>query len=272
MQVERQIIRQSRTVENFLDKLLIVIRHDDSVMAEPRILPVQSQVEQKTAHGVTITLHLLTCVCNIMRGWQEFKIGGCNIAISNDSIALEYCSIFQQYACCSLFLEQNLFHGIATANFASQIAQKLFHRRNEGIHPPWCVMYSSQAFKVWYHAVDGAGAERVAADEERMEGEDHAQLRVVKIARNVAIDAALRSQAYQFRSNTQEAIECEKGLFCQVNEGASINTLRCREKCAVGRDIMWLKFGDLGFILRGGTPVVKIASILETDAIERVET
>src|SRR5690348_11330206 len=59
VQIERQISRQTATIKNFMNEFAIVLRHENRVMAQLRILALQSQIEQKATHGVAILLETL---------------------------------------------------------------------------------------------------------------------------------------------------------------------------------------------------------------------
>ncbi len=52
-------------------------------------------------------------------------------------------------------------------------------------------------------AVDGAGAERIAADQQRMEAEDGAQALVTEMLRDQRIDAAIALQAHEVRRDAR---------------------------------------------------------------------
>ena len=145
------------------------------------------------------------------------------------------------------------------------------HRLDHGVHATAGEPHAALTLQIRHDRIDGTGAERVTADEQRVEAEDRAQLRVAEEARHEVVDALRRVQAQQLRDEFQEGGELVEGLAGQVLERALVDVAGGGHEAAIAIDGVGIKGPQLGFDLLGRAAVVEVPPVGEVDAVVRRE-
>src|SRR5690606_7311735 len=122
-------------------------------------------------------------------GWDQLPVGGGDVAVGDHGGCGDDLAAGKADPGGAAVGDDNLLHRRAAAHLGAEVAEQSLHRLDQRVHPAHGEVDPLLALQVGNDAVDGAGAERVPADEERVEGEDGAETRIVEVARGEAIDA-----------------------------------------------------------------------------------
>jgi len=204
-------------------------------------------------------------------GRDQLPVGGGDIAVGDHGGRGDDLAVGKPDPGGAAVLDDDLLHRRAAAHLGAEVAQQPLHRLDQRVHPAHGEVDPLLALQVGDDAVDGAGAERVATDEERVEGEDGAQARVVEVTRGEAVDALGRAEAEQLRDDAGEGAGRQERLAGQVGEGAGVDALGCGEEAPVAGHVARVEAGDLLLVRFRPGPVVEPAAVREEESVEGAE-
>ena len=104
-----------------------------------------------------------------------------------------------------------------------------------------------------------------------MEREDHPQVRIADVRRDVPVDRADRLQAHQFRQDLGEVGAAQEGLVRQIGERALVDLLHPDHEAAIPVHVRRVEPGDLRLHPGLIAGVLEVAPVIEIDAVEGVE-
>ena len=154
---------------------------------------------------------------------------------------------------------------------AAQTLEKRVHGLDQRVHAAAREPDTSLALQVRHDRVDRAGAKRIAADEQRVEAEDRAQVRVAKEARNEAVHTLCSIQTQQFGQELQKRRQLVEWLAREVFEGALIDVPRGRHEACVAIHGIGIERAHLCLDLFRRAAVIEMPAIGEVDAVIRRE-
>ena len=99
--------------------------------------------------------------------------------------------------------DEEFLDGRVEAEFPTQIFQEFDEGLDEGARAAHGKVDAPFALEVVDHGVDRGGLERIASDEEGMEGEDFAEALRLNVARGHLPDGAIRAEADEVRSDAE---------------------------------------------------------------------
>ncbi len=104
---------------------------------------------------------------------------------------------------CGAVFDKEFVDGRVKAEFSTQIFQEFDEGLDEGARAPHGKVDAPFALEVVDHGVDGGGLERIATDEEGMEGEDFAEALALDVARGHLPDGAIGAEADEVGSDAE---------------------------------------------------------------------
>ena len=104
---------------------------------------------------------------------------------------------------CGAVFDEKFVDGRAEAEFSTQIFQEFDEGLDEGAGATHGKMNAPFALEVVDHGVNGGGLERIASDEEGMEGEDFAEALALDVARGHLPDGAIGAEADEVGSHAE---------------------------------------------------------------------
>ena len=119
-------------------------------------------------------------------------------------------------------------------------------------------------------AVHRGRGERVAADQQRVEREHHAQLGVAEMLGDQAVHAAIALQLDHIRSDLQHVGEVVERHVAKLFKADPEDVFRRFHEAIIGRHIFGADLRDLPqhvFLVVG---IIEVRAVVEADAIERV--
>ena len=132
-------------------------------------------------------------------------------------------------------------------------------------------MHATLALEPGDQGVDGAGGERVAADQERMEAEDGAQPVILDEFRDEAVDAAPAAEADEVGGDAGHVGPVQERHVAELLEADAVDLLAGGHEAVVASDVVGREAGDLGAHGVGVAAVVEGGAVVEADAVERVD-
>ena len=160
---------------------------------------------------------------------------------------------------------------LAEADGAALILDDPRHRRGDRADAAHGVVHAEGAFEVRDQDVDRGDVERVAADEERVERQRHAQPRVAHAARDVGVDRAVGAQAREGRQHPDEVGEPVHRPAAEVLEAEAVAHGAFGEEPVVAGEIAGREAGDLGAHGVGVGAGAEGRAVGEADLVEGVE-
>ncbi len=130
-------------------------------------------------------------------------------------------------------------------------------------------MHAPTSFQRGDQAVDRGRREGVAADQQRLKGEYHAQLRVAHVARRQAMHAAPGLEPQQVQQRARHVGPMVEGLMHQLLEADFEDALAGLQESFVAFDVAGCQAGDLGAHRRRVAADVEMRAVVEADAVER---
>ena len=100
-------------------------------------------------------------------------------------------------------LDKDRLDFLAVAHVAALRLDELDKARDERARAAHREMHAPALLQEWDQAIDRAGAERIAADQQRMEAEDRPQPLVAEISRHEAVDAAMAPEPHEIAGDAR---------------------------------------------------------------------
>jgi len=141
---------------------------------------------------------------------------------------------------------------------------------HHGPHAAHRKMHAPFAFEKRDQAEDRTGRERIATDEQRMETQKLAQLRILDVLRDKAVDRAVAFEPQQCRRDLDHVEERAEGLVDELFEADLENVLARFDEALEPGDVGRIEFCDLRAHAVGVARIVEAFAVLEADLIERI--
>ena len=129
------------------------------------------------------------------------------------------------------------------------------------VHPPVTLQEGDQG-------IDGGDRQGVAADQQGMEGQDHAQARILDVLGDQAVDGPVAAQPHHVRDDLGHVPERVEGHVAELLEAHPIDGLAFLHVAVVAGDVAGGEAGDLGADLGRVAAVVEGVAIVEADAVK----
>ena len=153
---------------------------------------------------------------------------------------------------------------------SAQFPEKPAHGLHNRSRPPDRIVDPPLALQVVDHGVDGGSVKRVAADEQRVEGEDLPQKVVLDELGNIAIDALVRLHLDEIGRDLEHVGEVEERFVGQLDKALLEDGARAVHELLISLRVCWIPLRDLAEDERLVAVVIKAASLVIEDAIERI--
>ncbi len=132
-------------------------------------------------------------------------------------------------------------------------------------------MHAELALEIGDHAVDGGDPERVAADEEGMEAQRHADARVLHARGHMLVHGAPGAQLHQVRQDAQHVHRRAEGHMAKLFEADPVDRFALRHESVVARHVTGRQPAHLGAHPRGIAAAGEDRAVVEADRIEGIE-
>ena len=143
------------------------------------------------------------------------------------------------------------------------------HAGDQRAGPAHREMHAVFAFQEGDEAIDRGRAERIAADQERMEAQHLTQLLAAHVTRHFAIDRAKAFQPHQIGQDADHVGDGSERHMAEPLEPRAVGCLAHRHEGAVAREIARCEPRNFALHRVGVAGIVEGLAVLEADTIER---
>jgi hypothetical protein len=245
VEVERQLARHGAALEQVAEHAGIVRRHLDRVVAQLGILPVQAEVQQVAAHGELEPVQRRVGPAAARLGGHQPAVGSQHVGVAHHHVRRPGASIFGRHASGAAGFDQDAPGARAVLQLPTDALEDARQRLDQRVHAAARVVDAGHLLQVRHHGVDAGRPQGVAADEERVEAEQHAQARVAEEARHQAVHRAVGAQRHQVREHREHAAQRAEVVRAQVLEGTAVQARRVRQESVERCRRAWLHRGEL---------------------------
>ena len=269
MQIQGKILSQDLSLENIGQQFPVAWTKQDHVMRHALISAVCAEIPKEQPHRIARPIEPAVGPAPAMRRRQQLAVGPGGIRIRNDDIGRDRLAGYQPHAGGGALFHRDL----GNLCVAAQLAALALDQANQPLHqPPGSAhgkMHPPTPLQEGDQAVDAARAERVAADQQRMEAEHHAQTGIADVFRDQAINAAIALQSDQIWYHPYHVAQRPERDMTEFLEPDPADGFAQLHEALIARDIGRAEFGHLsahGVCIAGA---IEDDPIVESDAIKR---
>ena len=229
----------------------------------------RAEVPDEQAHRVARLLDAPVGPAAAVLRRQQVAVGPRRIGVGHHHVGGDLLAGRQAHAAGALALHHDLGHRLIAAHAAAlplDQAHQALHQAARAAHRE---VHAEAPLEEGDQAVDRGGGEGIAAHQQRLEGQHHAQPLVLHMLAGQRIDRAIALQFQQLGQHARHVGPAVEGHVAQLLEADLVDRLAGGEEALVAGHVARREAGDLGAHRRGIAAVVEARAIVEADAIER---
>ena len=218
VQIEREIGRQLRPVEDFADQLAVAGAEADGVVLDVGAVRLQAEIDDEERHREFLALQAFRRRGAAFRAGQELVIGVHDVGIGGDEVGGKAPSVLQDNGRGAAVRELDLCRLRRQMHRAAEILKQPHHAGHERAGAAAREPDAPLPLQRMDQRIDRRRREGIAADEQRMEGKGLPKLPVLNEARDLGIDAAPGLQAGELRAGLHHVAEVEERYGCRASD------------------------------------------------------
>ena len=270
MEIEREVLGKDAIFKNVVEEAFVAGTEPDRVVGQIGIGAVGAEIDQEEGHAVVHFFQLF--VGPFVAGFlgNFFAVEICDIGIGDHDLGTERFSRSKADPGGGAIFQKEFVHGGVQSDFSSEILEKFDEGLNESPGSSHRKVNAPLALEIVDHGVDGGGLERVASDEEGMEGKNLAKALVFHMAAGHLPDGSVRTKSNEIRGDPQHVGEMGEGLVGQFDKGFLEDGVSFADKAAVAFEIPGEMFPHLFFHLQLVAGVFEGLAVVPGDAVKRL--
>ena len=246
VQVEAEILGQDLAAEDVVEQAAIARAEQDGVVVDAGIALARAEIPDEQAHREARAGQLARRPAFHYGGIEQAAIGGRRIGVGHHHLGRQRFARGEAHAGCPSVLDEDLFHrrvaphGVALAfDQRHQPGNQLAGAADGAVHAVFALEMADEG-------IERGDAERVAADEQRMEAEGDPQPRVADVARHHGVDGLVGAVADEARDGAQHRHRRRERHLAEILEGEAVDLLALDEEALVAGQVAGRQAGDLG--------------------------
>ena len=203
-----------------------------------------------------------------MRG-EQAGVGPGAVRVGDDDVGGDGLAALQHHPGSAPGGNRDALDGGARPDCAASVRHQPGQAADQRARATQRVMHAPAALEEGDQRVDGAGAERIAAHQQRVEGQHGAQALVLDVAAHGGMHAAMAAQPQQGGQHAHHVGQAVERDVAELFKADAVDRLRLGHEAVVAGHVGRGEAGDLG--AHGGrvAGVVELAAVGEADAVER---
>ena len=268
VEVEAEVVRELLVLEDVLDQPLVARPQADRVMRHVVVAAVGAEVPDEEA--VRVGKPVDACVGPLAARalGQEVAVGPGDVGVGDDDVGVDHLAALKAHALGGAAVDQDLRDRALQAERAALTpdqAREAVHELAGAAHD---IVDAAFTLEIGDERVDARRAERVTADEERVEAQDEAEPLVLHVAGDVRVDRAVAAQPHHAGRTLRHVPDAVEGLVAQLLEADAVDRLAGVQEPLVAGDVVRAQRADLrahALVIAGA---VEGEAVVKTDPVE----
>ena len=206
-----------------------------------------------------------------MDGGDEPAVDGGRVGVGHDETGFDLFSAGQADAGCTPVADEDFFDRCVGAELHPVALTEGEECLDQRSGAPAGKPDAPLAFQVVDEGVKAGGIEGVAADQEGLDAEEHAQGRIAQVAADQIVDRAVAAEAGEVREDADHVRERTKRLGGEFGEPRVIKAAGCFEEPEVAALVERIEFGDFAQGVFDRAAVVEGPALVVNHAVPRCD-
>ena len=271
VEVETEVVGDDAALEDVIEESAVAGAEEDGVVGDVFVAAVGGEKEDEEAHGVFAGGEFSIGPLAAVDGGDELAVDGGWVGVGHDEVGFDLFAPGEADAGGMPVANEDFFDGGAMAELHAVALAEGEEGVDEGTGAAAGEPDAPLAFEVVDEGVKTRGVERVAADEEGLDAEEHAQGRIAQVTADEIVNGAVATQANEIRQDADHVRESAEGFGGEFGKACVVEFTGFFEKAEVSALVERIEFGDFAQGVFDGAAVVEGAALVVDHAIPRFD-
>ena len=255
-------------LEDVVQQAAVARAQQDGVVGHVRVLAAGAEVPDEQAHRVARLVQAAVGPAMAVLAGQQVAVGPGRIGVGHHHVRGQAAAVGQANAAGGPVLDQDLAHALAAAHLTALPFDQAHQAADQAAGAAHREVHAELPLEEGDQAIDRGGAERVAAHQQRLEGEHHAQALVLHMLAGQLIDGAIALQPHQVGHHPGHVGPTVEGHMAELLEADPIDGLAGGQEALVAGHIRRRQPSHLGPHGLGVAAVVEQRAIVKAHPVE----
>ncbi len=233
VEVEAEVLGEVFPLEDVVQQSLVARPHEDGVVADLRIAPAGAEIPDEQAHGIARGGKTPVAPAFARFRLQQLAVGRRRIGIGHDDVGCDGLTTGQPQARGAAILAEDFADLGLIAECSALPCDESGKAPDDGACAAHGPVHAEAPFEIGDEAVDRRDLEGMPADEQRMEAQRHAELRVLHPRRHMAMDGAPCAEFHQVGRDAEHVEGRAEGQVAKLLEADPVDRLALAHEAVV---------------------------------------